>query len=1289
MEKTRADEVRTLAQIVSSWQPSRLTQIADEFSKSCKSSLLTFSGFDAYKAYFEPLLFAELAAECAAAADKFLRSPPLRAQKIRSRREDPGTALVPVTVKKVLPIKTPCKYAVDLDPLDERGPVGCSDGDVVTVWRAEGKISTSKSIPPKAVLATVTRPFGKHGVRVTLDTFPDGDAITGQDLEEGEEVEGNIVNAERHWFLLRLASVVTLRREHEAVLNIKSSPLLSALLKPNDDAGFKNSQLAAKEVLDDTNPAHPGRFTQIVKNSMGLNPAQVRAVEQASKSTGGFTVVQGPPGTGKTRTLIALLNVVHISQYQEYYETLVSSVKHNTQKIVPHQGELLVTGRKPVIKKDPKLSGSLLESLIAVMHKTNSAIHDEFEVKAGMRTRRPRLLVCAPSNSAVDEVLTRLLQIRFLDGQGERYIPEVVRVGNGDRVADSAKNQTAEKQAEMFLNQWCSTEKTPEEQRKLQFRELSNWQSIANKLIEDLRRLPKREDNCDVIVKLHEQLERMERNLRRLGIAGSTKLSREEKLRNIARTIVEDAQIVFSTLSGAASKILMPRGITPDKKEASLFDTVIIDEAAQSTEPSCLVPLILGAERCLLVGDPQQLPATVLSAGNAGAAYGQSLLDRICRAGKKMLLLDTQYRMHPAISSFPRRHFYDGKLLDDVSVQDENRSKPCHHDDFKPRLGPYVFLNVSDGEEKRSWTDRSIFNEQEAELAVKIYKKLKADYPNDVIFSPEGKTPGSSKGFGVITPYKSQMQVLRQAFDRAGVSTGDIEIDTVDAFQGREKDVVIFSCVRSSVKTGIGFVRDVRRMNVGLTRARSSLIVLGNAQALSEGSADWAALVEDARSRGCLIPVADVKSIFQQPSSDSVVHNGSISSDRDPRIRKIRGQQVTPGPSSSRMTQETGYQQQQQQNVATNGEHGEVMGTSVADDIEAAMSRFIEAAKSSNLVLSDETVQNVRQQIVKANGHCDIETLLAVILTSTKGKAFAQDLPSDTPRGTNGAPIKVALRSVPVSNPNKEMESDGKRRIGRPTIVKEEVQESSGWAMALGSSNSDRKRTSQEAMQDPKRSDEPQGGGRGVVKFRDGEVRETQKRARLSGAEGMQGRQHEHYNRFDKQPTQDLRQVTVQQNTYMGEASGQMQPGMIGTSPSGYGAVPYGQPLGMTYGATSGQGLTGNAVAQHQMYMQNMQNGALTPYPPPMMYPQQQLGQDVQGIGIAPHLMGVPPPQQPHGFVSPPMFPPQFVPMAPAGPMGNNGSWGRGERRDPRHSHRGRARNYRQRGGYSRPYDQR
>ncbi len=366
-----------------------------------------------------------------------------------------------------------------------------------------------------------------------------------------------------------------------------------------------------------------------------------------------------------------------------------------------------------------------------------------------------------------------------------------------------------------------------------------------------------------------------------------------------------------------------------------------------------------------------------------------------------------------------------------------------------------MFLDVADGEEHRSRTDKSVFNPTEAELAVEIYKKLKRDYASDCIFSPEGKAPGSTAGFGVVTPYKSQMHALRQAFDRAGVPTGDVEIDTVDSYQGREKEVVIFSCVRTAVNTGIGFVRDIRRMNVGLTRARSSLVVLGSAQALSEGSKDWAALVEDARSRGCLISVPDVQRAFAlspepKPRSDLPANNsvhlgippidygqgnmgprGGSGSTRsqtfqvDPRIRKPQAEHTRTGIGINNGQQLSPVMSARiRENLETSGQLENIAsmphaGRDVPDsDVQTQLNYAIHALKESGADYTEETVRTLRNHIA-SGGKLDVETIVAAVIATTSNSVVIKDdtggeLASMSNVG-QGGPGPAALHSQPHS----------------------------------------------------------------------------------------------------------------------------------------------------------------------------------------------------------------------------------------------------------------------------------
>jgi senataxin len=202
---------------------------------------------------------------------------------------------------------------------------------------------------------------------------------------------------------------------------------------------------------------------------------------------------------------------------------------------------------------------------------------------------------------------------------------------------------------------------------------------------------------------------------------------------------------------------------------------------------------------------------------------------------KDVHLLDMQYRMHPEISRFPSREFYEG-LLQDGADMAKLRLQPWHQSLL---LGPYRFFDVK-GSQERGANNQSLVNDEEVRVAMQLYRRFRTDYGNVNLKAK----------IGIITPYKAQLFRLRQRFTEQygeGV-TDEIEFNTTDAFQGRECEIIIFSCVRASSTGGIGFMKDIRRMNVGLTRAKSSLWILGDSRALVQGEF-WAKLIEDAKQR--------------------------------------------------------------------------------------------------------------------------------------------------------------------------------------------------------------------------------------------------------------------------------------------------------------------------------------------------------------------------------------------------------------------------------------------------------
>ncbi|KAK3269208.1 hypothetical protein CYMTET_22332, partial [Cymbomonas tetramitiformis] len=284
------------------------------------------------------------------------------------------------------------------------------------------------------------------------------------------------------------------------------------------------------------------------------------------------------------------------------------------------------------------------------------------------------------------------------------------------------------------------------------------------------------------------------------------------------------------------------------------FSACVIDEATQATEPACLIPLTKGIESLLLVGDPMQLPPTVISPEAEGAGLGVSLFERLQRGGLEPHMLAVQYRMHPAICDFPSKQFYNGRLESHPKPYDRMPPKSIQWPDEKR---PIMFVDIQEGAEKAGGENTSYSNEHEASVVTEIVMSLLED----------GKL---RKGdIGIITPYRGQVTMLNSKLEAQGLirkmqssgqasapakpasfkanvlasnqlETEELEVKTVDGFQGREKEVIIFSTVRSNAQGRVGFLTDQRRLNVALTRARRGLVVVGNSLTLCNDPT-WAA----------------------------------------------------------------------------------------------------------------------------------------------------------------------------------------------------------------------------------------------------------------------------------------------------------------------------------------------------------------------------------------------------------------------------------------------------------------
>ncbi|NXX94218.1 ZGRF1 protein, partial [Centropus bengalensis] len=242
------------------------------------------------------------------------------------------------------------------------------------------------------------------------------------------------------------------------------------------------------------------------------------------------------------------------------------------------------------------------------------------------------------------------------------------------------------------------------------------------------------------------------------------------------------------------------------------FPVVMLDECSQMTEPASLLPIArFQCEKLVLVGDPKQLPPTIQGSESVHEkGLEQTLFDRLCLMGHKPILLRTQYRCHPAISAIANELFYDGNLVDGVA---ENERRPLL--DWLPTL---CFYSV-DGVEQIE-RDNSFYNMAEVHFTVKLIQSLIAS-------GIEGSA------IGVITLYKSQMYKIQNLLGSVhceAFKVKAVQVSTVDAFQGAEKEIVVLSCVRSRQ---MGFIDSEKRMNVALTRAKRHLLIVGNLACLS------------------------------------------------------------------------------------------------------------------------------------------------------------------------------------------------------------------------------------------------------------------------------------------------------------------------------------------------------------------------------------------------------------------------------------------------------------------------
>lgn len=453
------------------------------------------------------------------------------------------------------------------------------------------------------------------------------------------------------------------------------------------------------------------------------------------------------------------------------------------------------------------------------------------ESAADIQKLKPRILICAPSNTAVDNVLGRIMHEGFLQVDLSRYSPDVLRLASSEaKVSTVAQAVSVEHRVKSLLGMSAS--------------DWSSWYSrqyhtvttAELRLKEKLKEFHGKEiSKASEILHLHEirdralgDLARLER-LRPLYTLIQTKLENIRASReiydHIAASLFDEAEIVCCTLTALSKRLI--------NLSSRRFHAIIVDEACQAIELATLIPLTIWCAPCVLVGDPKQLPATVKSHYAKSAHFDKSLFERLVDVGVPVKLLTVQYRMHPNIRSFPSSAFYSNKLVDAHGL-DESRSLLSH---ARWPFKPYMIFDVS-GEEQQT-ASLSRYNEVEATFIVHLLIKYHSLFPTP---------PRQVRQIVVLSGYREQCALIGKMLDDTRIC-GAVGVSTIDAFQGQESDIIVLSCVRTSA-SDIGFLADLRRLNVGLTRAKCSLWIVCKCEAVSNFHL-WQCLLEDAKGRGC------------------------------------------------------------------------------------------------------------------------------------------------------------------------------------------------------------------------------------------------------------------------------------------------------------------------------------------------------------------------------------------------------------------------------------------------------
>ena len=514
-----------------------------------------------------------------------------------------------------------------------------------------------------------------------------------------------------------------------------------------------------------------------------------------------------------------------------------------------------------------------------------------------------KILVCAPSNSAADNLAMSLLKIikaiekNENDNKGSQNnikdsiksesnnnkrmkilrvypkISELLNIINNNELMEISLHKILEDEIEQYKLKYLNENYGEEEEEENEEKELNNLINILKD--NSIKKNNLDNENYNEDIKQHEN--KYNKNYKGKSSQSEESQISPKKLNNIIkiiiRNIIDKHDIIISTCSTSF-----------DSKLVNIdFKYVIVDESTQCNEAECLLPIVHGSHHVVLIGDKKQLGPTVLYPKAKMLGMKVSLFERMIKIHPENFhILRKQYRMNPELSKFPSNFFYDGKIKNS-SKHEESESKYIKRIFRKfcwPKKDiPIIFININNKttskynlnknnkknkEKKNNFTferdiGKSYENELEANITVKVINMI-----NDIKSYKKGKYD-----IGIITPYIGQKKLILEKLclkdkDFDYYKNNIITVASVDSFQGKEKDFIIINTVRSNSKNFIGFLKEPRRLNVSLTRAKHGLIIIGDAHCLSNSIGEngnkynvWRYLIQYYQDIGVIVDYND------------------------------------------------------------------------------------------------------------------------------------------------------------------------------------------------------------------------------------------------------------------------------------------------------------------------------------------------------------------------------------------------------------------------------------------------